>query len=93
MQLSKEELLKIAHMARITIHENEIPDMLAQLQDVLNYAAQIIEVAQDADAACTKNMNVFREDQIVTCESKFLLQQAPESEGNFFVVPKILETE
>jgi Asp-tRNA(Asn)/Glu-tRNA(Gln) amidotransferase C subunit len=39
-----------------------------------------------------KNVNVFREDVIVQTDPEPILAQAPEREGNYFVVPRILES-
>jgi len=47
--------------------------------------------AWDVKIASNKNVNVFREDVIQRTDCKEILDQAPESQDNFFVVPKIIE--
>ncbi len=49
--ITKEEVLKIAHMSRIAIHEDEIDELTKQLEAVLAYAARINEVATAATGA------------------------------------------
>ncbi len=92
-RVSREELLKIAQMGRINIHEDEIPEMLKQLEEVLSYAQQVCEVARETGVVMNKTINVFREDSVCPSTPEKLLKEAPEVESNYFVVPKILETE
>ena len=91
-KVTKEEVLKIARIASLAIHEDELDGMVKQLQDVLSYAARVQEIAQEVDLPSSKNVNVFREDIIVKSDPEMILAQAPEREENFFVVPAILES-
>lgn len=90
--ISKEEVLKIAQMSNITIHEDEIDAVAQQLSGVLSYAARVKEIAADIDEAMDKNVNVMREDVVVRTEPEEVLSQAVEREANYFVVPAILES-
>lgn len=91
-KVTREEVLKIARIASLAIHEDELDGMVKQLQDVLSYAARVQEIAQEVDLPSAKNVNVFREDVIVKSDPEAILAQAPEREENFFVVPAILES-
>lgn len=93
MKLTREELLKIATRSAITLHEDEIESLRSQLETVLTYAARVKEVAHDVQEPSTKNVNVFREDEIIRTDCEPILAQAPEREENYFVVPVILENE
>lgn len=94
-KITKQELLTIAHMSRLHLEENEIASLIDQVDAVLTYARRVKDVAQltsNSEYPITKNQNVFREDIVIKTDSKPILNQAPESEQNYFVVPVILET-
>ena len=38
MEVSKEEILHIAKLARLNLKEEEIPEYIKNLQDILNFA-------------------------------------------------------
>lgn len=93
MNISRDEVLKIAKISRITLFEDEIENLVKQLNDVLSYAARVKEVAEELeDQPSNKNVNFFREDVVSKFDSEEILSRAPEREGNYFVVPKILDT-
>jgi len=91
-KVSREELLKIGHMARIEILKEEIPTLIEQIEGLLSYAERISQVAADVIPEETKNSNIFADDVIDKTDSASLLDRAPDREENYFVVPKILET-
>lgn len=92
-RISKEELLGLARLSRLELDENEIQSLMQQIEAVLSYAQRVQEIAQKGflPEQSTKNINVMREDVIIPTDSKSILEQAPESEQNYFVVPVILE--
>ena len=91
--ITKEEVLKIAQMSRITIHENEIDALTQQLEAVLAYAARVNEVAAQNHASLPQNVNVLREDVVIPFDAARIKQEAPDIEADYFVVPAILEHE
>jgi len=91
MKITREEVLKLARLSRVGVHENEISPLVNELEQVLGYAERITQVAADVEEPSTKNVNVLREDVVVPQPAKPILAQAPEREGNYFVVPAILE--
>jgi aspartyl-tRNA(Asn)/glutamyl-tRNA(Gln) amidotransferase subunit C len=91
--ITKEEVLKIAHMSRITIHEDEIEPLMKHLESVLAYAARVNEVATGAQQPLPQNVNVFREDVVIPYDDARIKQEAPDIEEDYFVVPAILEHE
>jgi aspartyl-tRNA(Asn)/glutamyl-tRNA(Gln) amidotransferase subunit C len=90
-KITKEELVKIAHISQLRLYEEEIPSLIKQIQDLLTYAERVKEVADDTQLPSDKNSNVVREDVVVRTDPEPLLDQAPEREDDFFVVPKIIE--
>jgi len=91
-KISREEIIQIARMSYIGIHEDEVNALINQVQQVLSYAERVADVAADIQEPSIKNINVFREDVVVTTNPEPILAQAPEREGNYFVVPRILES-
>ena len=89
--ITKDEVRKIAHLSRLTIHDNEIDALMPQLEAVLAYAARVNEVATKEQAPLPQNVNVFREDIVIPCDGERIKQEAPEIESDYFVVPAILE--
>lgn len=90
-KISREEVLHIAHMSHIALREEEIEPLIVQIEQVLSYAERVRNVATNVQEPSTKNVNVFREDLPVPQYPELLLGKAPEREGNYFVVPKILD--
>ncbi len=91
-KITKDEVLKIARLSHLTIHESEIIPLIKQLEEVLSYAERVREVATDIEEPSPKNVNVFREDVVVKTDPEPILAQAPERAGDYFVVPMILES-
>jgi len=91
-KITREELLKIAALSKVSLAEEEIPVLLKQLQDLLTYAERVGEVAAEVEEPSNKNVNVFREDVIVRTNVQPTLRQAPQVEENSFIVPKVLES-
>jgi len=89
-KITKDEALKIASFTKLTINDDEIDSIVKQLQDVLAYAERVQEIAKDIDIPSYKNRNRQRQDMVISCDSQKILEQAPQEQDNYFVVPKIL---
>ncbi len=93
MKISKEEVLRLAEISKITIDSQDIDSIIEQLQSVLSYAQCVQEcVSNLEEQPSNRNVNVFREDKAVPTSPEAILSRAPEREENFFVVPSILDT-
>ncbi len=90
MKITREEVLKLAEISKIEIQESEIDTLINHLQEVLTYAERVSQVAEDANEPSSKNINIMRDDVPCSCYPKPILEQAPEHDDDFFVVPKIL---
>lgn len=94
MEVSKEEILHIAELANLKLQDEEIPEYLKNLQDILNFANVVNSAPVDGlttSVGVLDNYNVFRKDEIKIFEdNKALLQNAEDKEDNMFRVPKIL---
>ena len=94
MKISKEEILHIAKLANLKLNEEEIPEYIKNLQDILNFA-NIVNKADveelDTTIGVMDKFNVFRKDEVKVFEdNKALLQNAPEQKDNMFKIPKVL---
>ncbi len=90
-KITKEEVLKIAEISHLSLREDEVDSMVQHLQEVLSYAERVQEIAADVQEPSNKNINVFREDVVVKTDPEAILNQAPQQEENFFVVPVIID--
>lgn len=94
MEVSKEEILHIAKLAKLKLKEEEISDYIKNLQDILNFANVVNKApieGLDTAISAIDNVNVFRKDEIKVFEdNKALLQNAPEQEDNMFKIPKVI---
>ena len=89
--ITKEEVEKIARLSNIELSESEIAQAQKHIGAVLSYAARVQDIAKDVDIALLKNENIERPDITQHCDPNPILAQAPEREGDFFVVPAIIE--
>lgn len=93
MKISKEEVLRLAEISKITIDDQDIDSIIEQLESVLSYAQCVQEcVSSLEEQPSNRNVNIFREDAAISTDSQAVLARAPEREENFFVVPSILDT-
>lgn len=90
-KITREEVLKIAKMSQLAIHEDEIPAFIKQLEQVLSYAERVNEIAAVVEEPSNRNVNTFRNDVVDKTDPEPILDQAPVREGDYFVVPVILE--
>ena len=91
--ITKEEVEKVARLSHITLSEQELVDVMVHLDAVLSYAVRVQDIAKDVDIPNLKNQNIERQDSIKCTDPEKILAQAPEREGEYFVVPVIIEAE
>ena len=94
--LTRDDVLRIAQLARLELTEAEVEQFLGQINDILNYAEQV----QDADTSGVPPTShvlgaapTWREDEPrPSLERAAALQNAPEAdrEAGLFKVPKVL---
>ena len=95
MQLSRDEVLHVARLARLALTDDEVERFGAQLSVILDHAARVSEVAAD-DVEPTSHalplVNVLRDDVVGEClPQEKALSTAPEVEDGRFKVPRIIE--
>lgn len=96
-RITREEVAKLAELARLDLPESELDEYAKQLEIILESVAKVGEVStKDVKpmSHATGLVNVFRED--VTKESlrrDEILRSAPATEDDRFRVPRILDEE
>jgi aspartyl-tRNA(Asn)/glutamyl-tRNA(Gln) amidotransferase subunit C len=93
-RISKEEVARIARLARLALGDDELERLVPELEEVLNYAAAVASLDTSGVAPTAHPLalhNIFREDeQEVGLEREEVLAQAPEARDGRFMVPQIL---
>ena len=93
-KITKEEVKKVALLARLELNENEINNHAEQLEKILDYIKQLEKIDTD-DVPCTTRaievVNKFREDEKKNyANTEEILDLAPSKEEKYFKVPKII---
>ena len=96
-RLTRDEVVHVAHLARLELTDDEIDRFTRQLGDVLDHAADI-EALDVGDVAPTNHpiplANVLRPDEIVaSLDRDEVLAAAPAAEDGQFRVPPVLGEE
>ena len=94
IKITKEEVKKVAHLARLELNDNVISNHAEQLEKILEYIKQLEKIDTD-NVPCTTRaievINVFRKDEKKNSDcTEELLGLAPSSEDKYFKVPKII---
>ncbi|MCP9916533.1 Asp-tRNA(Asn)/Glu-tRNA(Gln) amidotransferase subunit GatC [Cyanobium sp. ATX 6F1] len=93
-KITADDVRKVAQLARLDIPEEKIATYTTQLERILDYVALLEQVDTTGVPPTTRAVevvNTTREDLVVpTPVREELLEQAPQREGDFFRVPKIL---
>ena len=94
MKITKEEVLYVAHLARLDLDENAIEKFAGQIDEILGYIEKMNQV-DTKDINPTSHAisltNAFREDEErEPLDRDRALANAPEREEGSFVVPKVV---
>ena len=95
MDLTREQILHIARLARLGLSEAEINKMGEQLPDILENF-EILQKVDTTDILPTSQsialQNVLRDDEVApSLPPSEILSNAPRKEGDFFRVRAVLE--
>ena len=93
-KITAEDVRKVAQLARLDLPDDQIATFTGQLEKILAYVAQLEQIDTTNVPPTTRAVgvvNVTREDEVASTPVRTeLLDLAPEREGDFFRVPKIL---
>ena len=94
-KIDREQVRKVAKLARLDLTEAEIEEFTGQLGAILEYVEKMNELdtaAVEPLAHCLPIHNAFRADEVhASLGTEQTLANAPQRDGPFFKVPKILE--
>lgn len=94
-EIDQNQVRKVARLARLELTSEEIEEFAGQLNAILDYMAKMNELDTDNVeplAHCLPITNVLREDRIKeSLGTDKTLANAPQRDGEFFKVPKILD--
>ncbi len=94
-KIDAQQVRKVAKLARLALTEAEIEEFTGQLGAILGYVEKMNELdtaGVEPLAHCLPISNVFRVDEArESLGTEKTLANAPDSDGPFFKVPKILE--
>jgi aspartyl-tRNA(Asn)/glutamyl-tRNA(Gln) amidotransferase subunit C len=93
-QVTKEDVLRVARLARLTLDEQDAEAMTAHFTKVLAYIEKLTVLPTDDIEPATHAVTVaapLRADCVTNAPDPALLQTAPAKDGTFFKVPKIIE--
>jgi aspartyl-tRNA(Asn)/glutamyl-tRNA(Gln) amidotransferase subunit C len=96
MPIDASEVLRIALLARLHVGAKEAERLARDLDRIVEHIDRLREVPlpEDALALTYFDADVHREDRAAPCLAREdALRNAPETDGTFFVVPKIVEKE
>ncbi|MEA5537403.1 Asp-tRNA(Asn)/Glu-tRNA(Gln) amidotransferase subunit GatC [Crocosphaera sp. XPORK-15E] len=95
--IDRQQVQKIAHLARLDITPLEEEQFATQLNSILEYFEQLSELDTENVPPTTRAIevsNITRSDTLqLYVDREALLQEAPAQEGDFFRVPQILNTD
>ncbi len=95
--MKKEEIIHLAHLARIAISDGEAESLRASIDDVLAYVSVLEDIAGETlEKKPGALQNVFRTDVVTNAPGEYtetLLAEAPKRKGRYLAVKKILHVE
>jgi aspartyl-tRNA(Asn)/glutamyl-tRNA(Gln) amidotransferase subunit C len=93
-KITLEQVRHVAKLSRLDLDESKLKKLAGQLESILDYVAQISKVdvtGVEPMAHALPIHNVFREDIVEpSLPLEKVLQNAPDSDGPFFKVPKVI---
>ena len=95
MAISRKDVEYLALLARLTLSPEELDRFAGQLDEILGYVERLKRVPTEGIPPTSHVLelaNVFREDRVKSgLSSEQALANAPDQEGPFFRVPRIID--
>jgi aspartyl-tRNA(Asn)/glutamyl-tRNA(Gln) amidotransferase subunit C len=95
MPISEKDVEYVANLARLDLKKKELALLAKQLEDILGFIDKLkrLDVRNvEPSSHVLALKNVFRQDhKRPSLEVKEVLKNAPQKQGSFFVVPKVIE--
>jgi aspartyl-tRNA(Asn)/glutamyl-tRNA(Gln) amidotransferase subunit C len=95
MSVDADTVRRIAHLARIKVADDEVEHLRGELNAILAFVEQLSQVNVDGVEPMTSvtPMQMKKRRDVVTDggDVEAVLANAPAREGDFFLVPKVVE--
>ena len=95
MKITKQEVLHVAHLARLNMDESMVDRFSLQLGKILEYVEtlnQLDTTGVTPTSHAIDMSNAFREDALSSSiDRQAALSNAPEEDAGSFIVPKVIE--
>lgn len=95
MALSREEVRRVAELARLEFSDEEEARMADEMSRILDYVDKLEELDTSGVPPMSHVLdvtNVYRADEVERrIDQEQALEPAPESENGYFVVPKVVD--
>ena len=95
MSLGPDEVKKIAHLARLEVSQDDIPEYARNLSDILSFVEQLGQADTDAVEPMAHPVHAvqrLRPDEVTETNQRDKYQAlAPQAENGLFLVPKVIE--
>ena len=101
--VTEQEVLRVAELANLELTSEEVPRMQRDLNNILGHVAQLNELDTEGVPAMAQVSEMLglraektgaqlRPDVVrPSLDRKVVMSQAPETDGRFFKVPKVIE--
>lgn len=94
MELSKEDVIKIAILSKLEFNDDEIENFRNDLSEILNYMNELNELDTEGINPLFNVLDlddVTRKDVVKdSLKQEEVLKNAPDKDENFIIVPKII---
>jgi aspartyl-tRNA(Asn)/glutamyl-tRNA(Gln) amidotransferase subunit C len=95
MSIDAATVRRIAHLARIAVADEEVEHLRGEINAILKFVEQLseVDVAGVEPMTSVTPMAMKKRPDMVTDggDADAVLRNAPAREGNYFVVPKVVE--
>jgi aspartyl-tRNA(Asn)/glutamyl-tRNA(Gln) amidotransferase subunit C len=95
MSVDANTVRRIAHLARVAVADDEVEHLRGEINAILAFVEQLSEVDVEGVEPMTSvtPMVMKKRPDVVSDggDADAVLRNAPAREGNFFVVPKVVE--
>ena len=95
MKITKEDVLKVAELARLKFDDTHIDRFTSQFENIMKFISKLDELDTNNVAPTTHVLETstpLRDDKVTDwLNQEESLSNAPEKESGYFSVPKIIE--
>ena len=95
MSIKKEEIKKIAHLARINVSQDEVNQVEKKLDGIMTLIEKMQEINTESIEPMSHALDIdqpLREDKVTEKDIRNKsLSLAPHADNNLFIVPQVIE--